>query len=234
MQPSLGRIVSPTDFRDHQFLARAIAPRPEPGVVRRRWWTPDPWDQGQTPECVAFSSLLWLNAGPVRNKSANASGADAYYAMCQQIDGWPLPHEGTSVRASMQVAQQLGYIKEYRWAFTVDDVSRWILTVGPCVLGIDWLNSMFDTDQYKKSTFIRWNPTSGIAGGHAICAHEVDIHKLCPDGTHGAVGIQNSWGAEWGNNGRAWLSFTALAALLRKMGSASMAQEIVRPVAKAA
>jgi hypothetical protein len=126
MQPSLGRIVSPTDFRDHQFLARAIAPRPEPGVVRRRWWTPDPWDQGQPPECVAFSSLLWLNAGPVRNKSANASGADAYYAMCQQIDGWPLPH------------------------------------------------------------------------------------------------------------GRAWLSFTALAALLAEDGEASMANEIVRPVAKAA
>jgi C1A family cysteine protease len=113
-------------------------------------------------------------------------------------------------------------------------VSRWILTVGPCVLGIDWLNSMFDTDLYKRSTFIRWNPTSGIAGGHAICAHEVDIHKLCPDGTHGAVGIQNSWGAEWGNNGRAWLSFTALAALLAEDGEASMANEIVRPVAKAA
>jgi hypothetical protein len=32
-------------------------------------------------------------------------------------------------------------------------VSRWILTVGPCVLGIDWLNSMFDTDLYKRSTF---------------------------------------------------------------------------------
>jgi C1A family cysteine protease len=57
----------------------------------------------------------------------------------------------------------------------------------------------------------------------------VDIHKLCPDGTHGAVGIQNSWGAEWGNNGRAWLSFTALAALLAEDGEASMANEIVRP-----
>jgi hypothetical protein len=225
---NLGRIASPTDYRDHQFLARSIAPLVKPGIVRRRWFVPPAWDQQETLQCVAFSSLLWLNAGPVRNREATSAGTSNYYEACQQLDGIALPHEGSTVRASMQVAQSMGYITGYRWAFTVEDVAQWILTSGPCVLGTDWLNSMFDTQSYRRKAFIKWDAGSGIAGGHAYCAFAVDLNCACPDGTKGAVEMQNSWGMNWGVQGRAWLSFTALRALLAENGECSMANEIVR------
>src|SRR4051812_49427095 len=130
MSYPLGRIKR-TDYRDHSFLAAAIAPSIPPGQTHRRWFVPAAWDQGQTSECVAFSDLLLLTAGPVRNKLVTAADADEFYAACQAIDGFDGPHDGTTVRAAMQVMQARGYITEYRWAYSPLTAATWILTKGP-------------------------------------------------------------------------------------------------------
>lgn len=43
-------------------------------------------------------------------------------------------------------------------------------------------------------------------GGHEIVAIAVDSTKVMPDGSVGAVEVQNQWTRAWGINGRAWLS----------------------------
>jgi C1A family cysteine protease len=55
----------------------------------------------------------------------------------------------------------------------------------------------------------------------------VNVTKPCPDGSIGAFEMQNSWGREWGDNGRAWLSFKAAAALLAENGEAATPTEIL-------
>jgi hypothetical protein len=107
--PGLGRIKR-ADYRDHAYLAAAHLPAVAPGVVRRRWFVPDCWDQGDTPECVAFSSLMYLVAGPVRNTRLGSDYCAEFYRRCQAIDGDPAPHEGTTVRAAMQNLQSDGYL----------------------------------------------------------------------------------------------------------------------------
>jgi hypothetical protein len=81
-------------------------------------------------------------------------------SQCKAIDGCPT-EDGTTVRASMQVAQQLGYVPEYRWAFTAIDIATWMMSVGPVVLGTDWLLSMFDPIEFKRDAWIDFKTNSG-------------------------------------------------------------------------
>jgi hypothetical protein len=232
MDPRLGRISSPTDYRDHDFLARAVAPPMTKAALEkpRRWFVPDAWDQQQTPECVAFATNLFLNAGPVRNKDATSAGCDTWYQQCKAIDGFPT-EDGTTVRASMQVAQQLGYVPEYRWAFTAIDIATWMMSVGPVVLGTDWLLSMFDPIEFKRDAWIDFKTNSPVEGGHSYTGFEINPTKRCPDKSVGAIMIQNSWGKEWANKGRAFMAFTALDALMSQRGEAACAREILKPAA---
>lgn len=221
----LGRIPSVRDFRDHLFLA--TAPLPKPGVVRRRWFVPPAWDQGQTSQCVAFSSLLYLNAGPVRNTKVSAVDAPRFYDDVRLLDGFPMPHEGSTVRAAMQLLNKGGYVPEYLWAFDVQAAANWVLAKGPCVAGTDWLYSMFETEPFHGTSFIKFDPTSGVAGGHAWLIFGVDKVKRCPDGSTGAFVMQNSWSSSWGSNGRSWISFEAMKALLSEDGELAMASEVI-------
>jgi hypothetical protein len=119
----LGRIKR-ADYRDHAYLAAAHLPAVAPGVVRRRWFVPDCWDQGETPFCVAYSSLMYLVAGPVRNTRLGSDYCAEFYRRCQAIDGIPEQHEGTTVRAAMQNLQGDGYILAYSWAYDVRVVAQ--------------------------------------------------------------------------------------------------------------
>jgi hypothetical protein len=229
--PGLGRIQR-TDFRDHNFLAAALIPDALPARTYRRWYVPPAWDQGDTPQCVAFAALMLLNAGPVRNVDLGEADTAEFYAAAQAEDGDPLPHDGSTVRAAMTVLRDRGYITEYRWAFTVPDIVNWILRTGPVDFGTVWLNSMFNTRTFRGDEFVDFNENTSEAGGHSYLAFGVNMNKTCPDGSRGAFEIQNSWGrVVWGRSGRAWLPFTAAAALMSAAGECACVNEIIRRAA---
>lgn len=215
--PKLGRLSS-VDVRDKRYRVRV----PE-GLSARRsryWMFPEmPDDQGATSQCVAFSWVHWLKAAPIRQRP-KVSQAEIY-RKAQDIDEWPgNAYDGTSVRAGAKVLQEAGAIREYRWAFTIDEVVQTLLEHGPMVVGTDWRMDMFRPDAHG---YIQ--PMGQTVGGHAYLLIGVNRGHRNPDGSTGRVRILNSWGSGWAKRGRAWISIEAFEALLRAGGEACIATE---------
>lgn len=217
----LGRIFIP-DENDKKFALRRV---PVPVTRQYRYWLSlgPPLDQGETSQCVAYATTKYLTTHPIINKPWMTPAE--LYRECQLNDQWPGEepiYEGTSVRAAMKVLQREGAVREYRWTWDVETLVSHLLMTGPMVLGTNWHRGMWLLD---KQGFI--SPTGPVDGGHAYCIIGANRRKACPDGTIGAGRILNSWG-EWGENGRAWISFAALQKLLDDDGEAALAIEIKR------
>lgn len=217
----LGRLAS-VDIRDHSYLAK---PRRAAANVRSRYYyVGKPEDQGQTPQCVGYSTHKFLTAGPVRNVKGIPTPTEIY-AAAQTRDEWPgEDYEGTSVRGAFKYLSEVGYIGEYNWAFDLETCVNWLLTVGPMVVGTIWLADMFDPD---AKGFLRVSGDN--VGGHAWPLIGCNRDRKCPDGSKGAFRMMNSWGAEWGQKGQAWVSFVDFEKLLREDGEAACAREILKP-----
>jgi hypothetical protein len=177
-------------------------------------------DQGATPQCVGYSGFGFLLNGPVTN-IPHFTPTDLYH-YAQQNDEWPgEDYEGSSVRGLFKALQTLGYIKEYKWAFSVQPIVDHLLLVGPVVMGTIWTEGMFAADHAGFIDDIGGN----VAGGHAYQLIGVNKLMRTPHGV-GAVRMVNSWGASWEDHGRAWISFQMLEWLLSQDGEACTSLEI--------
>ena len=215
----LGRLPA-ADERDHNYPLRALV-RGRQERISRRWWTsPLQLDQGTTPQCVAYSWLHWLAAGPVTQRPLKDPELppEALYRRAQEVDEWPgIEYDGTSVRAGAKVLQSLGYVANYHWALTFDDLVTGLLNVGPMVVGTNWYESMFEpTDQ----GFI--GVGGGNVGGHAYLLYGVNT-------INETIFLKNSWGSQWGLNGKARMKFSAMRQLLAEDGEACIATEVRLP-----
>jgi hypothetical protein len=205
----MGRLAAP-DPRDRKFLLQ----RPVEAVqIEQRYWiTRGHYDQGDTSQCVAYSWVRWLTTSPVVNRPLPFQ---ELYDQCQRIDEWPgEDYDGTSVRAGAKVLKQRGLVSEYRWAFDVETVIDHVLAKGPVVLGTDWTHGMMWPD---KTGFIK--PIGQVIGGHAYTVIGATRRKQ-------AARIINSWGRDWGENGRAWIAFEDLDKLVKAQGEACVAMEL--------
>lgn len=203
------------DSRDSGFPMRAAITEETPKFPYRYYRTGPILDQGNDPHCVGYSWRQWLTSELIRT----TTGPDGrtIYRRAQQIDEWPGEnYDGTSVRAGVKMLQELGHIQEYRWASSVSDIIDWILgDKGTIVLGTWWYSGMNTPD---SSGFI--HPTGSVVGGHA--------YLLVGWNRSRNVGrIVNSWGSDWGQDGRAWIHGDDLSALLENEGEACAATERV-------
>jgi hypothetical protein len=183
------------DERSRLHNVRSLLPSPDPRSYT--WRCTANLDQGNEGACVGFG---WAHEGIARPKViAGVNNATAFniYHDAQKIDEWPgEDYQGTSVLAGAKVCQRYGWYTEYRWAFTTMDALAAISRHGPAVIGINWYEGMWDTDERG---FIR--PTGRLVGGHAPCVRGVNVKDQ-------TVLIHNSWGASWG--GTKWGPGTAL------------------------
>lgn len=209
--PGLGRIRVP-DARDAAYPLRALV-APQAPLKTRYWHTGPVLDQGETPECVGYGWRDWLNASPIMDKPAAPPSADAIYQAAQQLDGMPLPHDGSTVRAGAQVLQQHGRIAEYRWASGLQDVLQWLSQSGTVVVGTNWHEAMFTPDHEGVLHL-----GGGVAGGHCYLLIGLSVERRM-------ARMLNSWGPNWGERGRAWLHWNDLEGLLADDGEAAAAIE---------
>lgn len=217
MEKGLGRVFIPDD-RDKNYPLRAIMPKAKTDRDYK-YWFPNGWtgNQGNTPQCVAYAWLHYLEDGGItqNHKNPPVMPPEWFYKECQKNDYWPGEnYPGTSVRAGAGVAQREGYISNYWWTWDIEEAVDAVMNIGPVVLGVDWYSNMSQPD---LKNIIR--PTGTYQGGHAIEWNGVNKKtELCR--------IKNSWGRKYGNNGYAYISFNDLAKLLAANGEVCIANEI--------
>lgn len=171
-------------------------------------------DQGSDGACVGFSWSHELAARPVEVPNiTNATALQTYYR-AQQLDEWeggaypgasPF-YEGTSVLAGAKAVQETGHMKEYRWAFSLNDALLAIGYQGPGILGTWWYSDMFEPDE---KGFVK--PTGSRVGGHAIIVRGISVKGRY-------VRLSNSWGTNWGVGGDCFVTFEDFEKLLMDEG----------------
>jgi hypothetical protein len=187
------------DERDQGFVLRPSVPARPPEALWRLWWI---GDQGDLPYCVGYAWHALLRAAPLVQAKP---GPARIYHQAQQRDEWPgEDYEGTSVRGGAKAVKAAGQLKSYGWAFDLETVLNWLGTNGPVVLGTNWYAGMFSPDQTGLIV-----PNGELVGGHAYLAIGYD------DAT-GLLLCQNSWGPEWGLNGRFKIRYADADALVHE------------------
>lgn len=204
----------PRSFGRHPAIDRRDAKHrlAVPKTSRRfRYWNAPLWyDQRAEPECVGASISRWLFLPPHRQWLE----PNGLYKLAQHFDEWEgTDYDGTSVRAGMKVLRMLGAIEAYKWARTVEAVVAHVLETGPMVVGTDWTAGMEEPD--KRGRIVA---TGEVLGGHAYLISGVNRDRE-------EFRIDNSWGPEWGEGGRATISFADFAKLLRADGEACIGVE---------
>jgi hypothetical protein len=219
----LGRRYVPDD-RDHRHLLRRSLPVGVEAVMptRNTWnFNGSPLDQGNTGTCVEHAIVHYLHVAPKQTGFTRLPPQYSLYPEMCLADEWTDNDSdtqmqfGTSVRAGMKVLQAHGWIGEYQWAFNLQEVIEWVLLKGPVILGTNWYDSMFDV--YNGGISIA--PSSRISGGHAYLLRGVDTLRRTGR-------IVNSWGAGWGKDGEATISFRDLERLIHEDGEAAVAVQI--------
>ncbi len=207
------------DERSRSFPIRAALP----GVVKPRgytWRCPVVLDQGREGQCVGFGIAAEAAARPVSVPNVTDEVASRIYRRARQLDEWDGEnYDGTSVLAGMKAAQEAGWYGEYRWCFGLADLRDAVSYKGPAVLGINWYQSMYQTDALGV---IRVEGER--VGGHCILCNAVDVKRR-------TFTLHNSWGPTYGVNGAGKISFDDMERLLHEQGEAVVPIKRLKPKA---
>lgn len=215
----MGRIYI-SDERDQKFLIQNhFQSKLKPKAITQKYWDDNGWwgDQGVTPQCVGYAWAHWLEDGPVQQPGIPPIiRPEIIYTNAQKLDQWVGEnYDGTSVRGGVKFLQQQKKVKSYYWGYDINTLINTVLNIGPVVVGTNWYNGMFYPD---KNGLIKIR--GGLSGGHAYVINGVDTVKK-------QFRLKNSWGKDWGKDGRAFISFTDMTRLIREQGEICLAIEIV-------
>lgn len=221
MEEKFGRIYS-FDARDNKYLI-ANSPFYSTSQTKRiQYWDDEQWwgNQGNTSECVAYSWIHWLEDGPVYQPASPQPilNPNTVYKAAQKIDEWPGEnYNGTSIRAGAKILQQQGFIQNYYWTTDVNVLANTVLNTGPVVVGTYWYSNMMRPNLRTGLM----SATGRILGAHAYIINGVDLNRRL-------FRIKNSWGRNWGLQGRAFISFTDMSRLMRMQGEVCLAIEKIK------
>lgn len=196
-----------------------------------------PLDQKATGMCVGYAWKGWELCWPIRRTTRrSAPTAPAWYRQACLLDEIPDndngdPQAGSSTRGGAAAGKALGFLAEYDWTTSVDDILDFLCGVdslgsfmgGPLVIGINWYSSF---DAVPANGLLQLPPSATLRGGHEILV-------LGADPVAGWVEVLNSWGRHWGMRdsagkytGRARFPLDVLARLMSEDGDCAAAREI--------
>jgi hypothetical protein len=209
----LGRHIR-IDTRSESYCVTKI----HPSEIKEKLWlgsNPRALNQFDVGACVGFASAHALNACIGLGLRLDNSDALDIYALATTKDPWPgsYPEEdtGSSGLAAMQACRELGYIKSWSNAYTLDDVLSGLQT-RPGILGSTWFAGCDD----PSVGFGVISPTGSVRGGH-----ETAVVGCEPD--RGLIILRNSWGDDYGvaiaeQTGYFRLTYTEFSALMLLTG----------------
>lgn len=211
----LGRVkVHDEQSRAHQFKVRSAA-----GVsVRHRIMAPNV-DQFYLGGCVGFSGTNLLNTRPANksrkrfnqyikglkwNHALNNNDGIRNYSESTKQDPFPWTYppddQGSSALGLMKWWKAVGIISGYQWVIDGgwDSVIA-ALQRTPVLFGTWWYDDMGNPD--SKGLI---HPTGAEAGGHEFLAN-AEIWSPTP--SKRLIGFENSWGENWGENGKFYMTW---------------------------
>lgn len=173
-------------------------------------------DQGETGMCTAVALCQWLNVHRSLADVADwmtVENAEDIYSAATRIDPfdgeYPPDDTGSDGISVCKVATERGLIRAYRHAFGLQQTLV-ALQDGPVLIGTTWFEAMNTPD---ASGFL---PVAGQdLGGHEYLLVGADME-------HKFVTIQNSWSGQWGENGRARITFSGVEDLLAQQGDVTV------------
>lgn len=179
----------------------------------RTWRRPAPYDQ-IGPTCVANTGKGLVNTTPTTKaipagKRLHVDADGTWYRGAQEHDQWPgINYDGTSALGMCEYLRFIGLISGYYWCTSLDQALDCLGQRGAIGIGVSWKTGMMRTD---ADGFI--HVTGGEEGGHEVEVNGIDVRRR-------TVTITNSWGADWGVNGRCKLTWDDLGQLLDDGGDA--------------
>lgn len=192
-----------------------------PSTRQSRVWTlRNPvLDQGTEGACVGHGVINGCStvAMNIHLPDPQTTAFGMYYGS-RYIDDTPGEnYDGTSVNAGCQLARGLGFAEGYRWAFGVEEVAQTVLEHGPVVIGINWYDSMYETDANGLVSL-----SGPLAGGHCICVTGFSRASKIGNYTGPVFRWRNSWGLSYGINGTGFVPYNVLDTLLQQQGEAAI------------
>lgn len=215
----LGRNKSEFDLNDYNLKDFIPKGAPLMLIKESNWEFSDvALDQGETPHCVGFSMASFGINLPVHIPYTNNDGHSFYY-MCKQLDGEPNAENGSTIRSAAKVLKKSGRIEAYAFAPDMQLIKWWLLSKGPLIVGTIWNMEMFTPNENGIITI-----GGDTVGGHAYLLNEWRIDNY--------IGFQNSWGPNWGKNGKAYIAASDFEKLFKYDGEAMAAVELENYKAK--
>lgn len=215
------------DPRSRNYAMRPMLD-PSSAPTSRIWQEGPILDQGREGACVGFGWMGEALAEPIAPDplpitAAAQNDALAIYHLAQTLDDFPgEDYSGTSVLAGAKAMQQKGYLAEYRWCFSVDDLRDTILSHGPVVIGVPWYSGMYTAPSGLVTV------SGELVGGHCLV-----VTGYFPEWHIGGITApmfrwRNSWGPDYGINGSAYITVSDMDRLIHEGGE--MCVPVVRTI----
>lgn len=186
-------------------------------------------NQLNTEGCTGNAFAQFLNCdvnAPLRTKLGREwfTEGDALniYDLATHLDGLhnsgpyaPQVDDGSSGLGAVKACQQLGYVTAYQHTFSFDTFLG-ALAIQPVCVGTAWTNDMENSDA-NGLVSVGSLDDSNISGGHEYLGLGFNpLTKL--------VKFRNSWGADWGQAGSFFITYSDFHRLLMSQGDVVVPQ----------
>lgn len=173
--------------------------------------------------CVPFLATLADNSRcPTPSGDTDEQQAVQLYGEATALDDYqgtyPPEDTGSDGLSVAKAAQKAGLISGYTHCLDLNSALT-ALSQQPVIAGINWYDSFDEPDAHG---LIKISKGATVRGGHEICLDELNVEKKL-------IGFTNSWGTDWGVEGRAYFSWADLKRLLKEDGDVTVFTPLSQP-----